>query len=347
VRHAIEAAAYATLVRLNAAHLRMSVIARAGSLPVAEPPSHRWYELMSECFGQDHLLLLEVDPPRNGEWRDTYSQVVPGEKYSTREAEERTIRRLLVAAGTFLVAESTTLGNQIEQWGIAGRNPSLCEELRSLVDRAGAGGLVLFRHAEAGTWRDLLFATTGEPAVVIANPSQDYLAADPAGVVSATNSRHGKSTAFRDRVQALASLGRVRGGLIAAAVVSALVGTGSVILMAPPAPALDVVAYGVTTPPPVGAVPCGPGKKVVFTFTIKASGSGTLHYVWQPDKGLSQQPVRADTITFTGPPQTKNVVYAVPYSQITGPQTGMKVQITSPESFRGASYEPNKTVTCE
>ena len=312
---------------------------------------------MSECFGQDHLLLLERDPPRDGEWRNTYSQVVPnGETYSTREAEEHTIRRLLVAAGAFLVAESTTLGNQIEQWDIPGRNQSLREELRSLVDRAGAGGLVLFRHAEAGTWRDLLFATTSEPTAAIANPSQYYSAADPVGVVN------GKSTAFRDRVQAVASnLGRVRGSIIAAAVVvvSALVGTGSAILMTlpapatppppvtPPAPALDVVAYGVTTPPPGGAVPCGPGKKVVFTFTISASGSGTLDYIWLPDNGLSHQPVRTDTITFDGPPQTKNVVYDVPYSEITGPQTGMKVEIISPESFRGASYEPNKTVICQ
>jgi hypothetical protein len=246
-------------------------------------------------------------------------------------------------------AEYTTLGNQIEQWDIAGRNPSLCEELRSLVDRAGVGGLVLFRHVEAGTWRDLLFVTTSEPAAVVANLSQDYSAADPVGVVSPINSKNKKSTASRDRFHAFASnLGRVRGGIIAAAVVViALVGTGSVILMTLLAPPLDVVAYGVTTPPPVSAVPCGPGKKVVFTFTVSASGSGTLDYIWLPDKDLSHQPVRTDTITFDGPPQTKNIVYNVPYSQITGPQTGMKVEITSPESFRGASYEPNKTVTCQ
>jgi hypothetical protein len=367
VRQAIEAAAYAALVQLNAAHLRVSVIAELRNVPVVEPPSHRWYELMIECFGEDQAVLLEMGSPRNPQRQNIYPQVVVpnGEAYLTRETEERTIRGLFAAAGTFLVAESTTLGNQIEQWDIAGHDPSLCEELCSLADRAGAVGLVLFNHAKAGTWRDLLLATMSEPTAVIASLNKDHSAADPATVALPETAQAAASwwprippaiathlvfnpTGFRDRLQAVASnLGRVRRRVIAAVGVSALVATVSAILMMPPA--LDVVAYGVTTQPRVGTAPCGPGGIVVFTFTVRARGSGTLHYIWRPDKDLSNQPVRNETVNFDGPPQTENLVYVVPHADITGPQTGMTVEITSPESFRGASYAsyvPNTTFTC-
>lgn len=148
-------------------------------------------------------------------------------------------------------------------------------------------------------------------------------------------------TGFRGRVQALTPRCRVRDLVIAAAVVIVVAATAPTIIqkILPSAPtttmpALDVLDYGVTVQSDAGAV--------VFTFTIKARGSGTLHYTWQPDDRLSGQPVRAENMTFTGPTQIKDVVYPVPYTCSRGQrlQGGMKVEITQPESTSGASYAP-------
>lgn len=149
-------------------------------------------------------------------------------------------------------------------------------------------------------------------------------------------------TRFRDRGQTLARTPRrVRGLLIAAAVTVVLAAIAPAMIRniqpSPPTTtnsALDVLGYGVTARTDVGTV--------WFTFTIKARGSGTLHYIWQPDDRLSGQPVRAENLTFTGPIQTTNVFYPVPYTCYRGQrvQGGMKVEITKPESTSGASYVP-------
>lgn len=92
-----------------------------------------------------------------------------------------------------------------------------------------------------------------------------------------------------------------------------------------------------------GTVSCSPTSAARFTFTIRARGSGTIHYTWQPNgAGLSHLPVRNGTVTFTGPTQTENIVYTVPLTGSSGQriQGGMTVWVTAPDSFSGATYVP-------
>jgi len=76
------------------------------------------------------------------------------------------------------------------------------------------------------------------------------------------------------------------------------------------APALVVLDYGVTTLSHVGT--CDPKTPMKFTFTVRARGSGTVDYTWQPDDGLSSQPPVHKTMTFTGAEQTLQDVYTIP-----------------------------------
>lgn len=101
---------------------------------------------------------------------------------------------------------------------------------------------------------------------------------------------------------------------------------------------LDILHYEVSPPSGNGTVACGPGEIARFTFTVIARGSGTLRYVWRPDKDLADLPARNETLTFTGPIQTENVVFTAPYNTDKAQQFGMQVAITEPAAFQGASY---------
>lgn len=148
------------LVPMNSAYLRMTLIAEIldADSPPPEPPSHRWYELMVECFGDN-----EVGHQNSTVWAATGS----GKSHNallaylaalgeTPEREELVIHDLLVAAGGFLVADSITMDDQIERWNLAGRESSLADDLLAAAARAGAVGMDLLEYAESRTWRDLL-----------------------------------------------------------------------------------------------------------------------------------------------------------------------------------------------
>ncbi len=191
VRYALETAVtYTALVPMNALHLRMTLIAEIlDSESPPEPPSHRWSEFMAECFGQNSVGLRN-STVRPSDSRSNSAALVHidfAESYVTNETEDRVIHDLFVAAGTFLVAESTAMDEQIEQWNIAGQDGFLSEELCSIAGQAGAVGFDLLEHAEAGMWRDLLPTTTCEPDTVLTNPEQLHPPSAPAAALSRAN----------------------------------------------------------------------------------------------------------------------------------------------------------------
>ena len=184
VRHALDTAVTDTaLAPMNAVHLRMALIAEIldSEPPPPEPPSHRWYEFMVECFGRN---LRPSDSRSNS---TALVHVDFAESYVTNEAEDRIIQDLLVAAGVFLVAESTAMDEQIEQWNITGRNDFVSEELCAIAGRAGAVGFDLLKHAEARTWRELLSTITPEPDAPITNTEQTHARSAPTAALPRAN----------------------------------------------------------------------------------------------------------------------------------------------------------------
>jgi hypothetical protein len=161
---------------MNAVHLRMTLIAEIlNSEFLPEPPSHRWYEFMVECFGQNSIGLQNsaVWPSDSRSNAAALAHTDFVESYVTNETEDRIIHDLLVAAGAFLVSE----------------------ELCSIAGRAGAVGFDLLEHAEAGTWRDLLSTTTREPDPTIADAEQAHTPSASAASMSCANiSRVGGSS---------------------------------------------------------------------------------------------------------------------------------------------------------
>jgi hypothetical protein len=106
-----------------------------------------------------------------------------------------------------------------------------------------------------------------------------------------------------------------------------------------PASNLRVLDYGVRAQPDVGT--CDPKVPIHFALTVRASGSGTVDYTWQPDKSLASQPVRK-TMTFTADSPIQQVDYTVPRSSGQHIQGGMTVVITAPDSPHsplGATYD--------
>jgi hypothetical protein len=79
-----------------------------------------------------------------------------------------------------------------------------------------------------------------------------------------------------------------------------------------------------------------------FTFTVRALGSGTVDYTWQPDGGLSSQPPVRKTMTFTGAEQTMQDVYTIPRLGVQRHQGGVTVVVTEQGSYLGKTY-----VTCD
>jgi len=191
VRHALDnAVTYTALTPMNAVHLRMTLIAEILDSELSpEPPSHRWYEFMVECFGQNSVGLRNstARPSDSGSNATALVHIDFAESYVTNETEDRVIHDLFVAAGVFLVAESTVMDEQIEQWNIAGRDGFISEELCSIAGRAGVVGFDLLEHAEAGTWRDLLSAITREPDAAIKNAGQTHVPSAPATTLPRAN----------------------------------------------------------------------------------------------------------------------------------------------------------------
>ena len=203
VRHALDTAVtHTALALMNAVHLRMTLIAEIlDSEFLPEPPSHRWYEFMVECFGRNSIGLQNsaVWPSDSRSNAAALAHTDFVESYVTNETEDRIIHDLLVAAGAFLVAESTVMDEKIEQWNIAGRDGFVSEELCSIARRAGAVGFDLLEHAEAGTWRDLLSTTIREPDSTIVDAEQAHTPSASAASMSRANlSRVGRSSDIED-----------------------------------------------------------------------------------------------------------------------------------------------------
>lgn len=199
VRHALDTAVTRTaLAPMNAVHLRMTLIAEILDSDFSpEPPSHRWYEFMAECFGGNSIGLqdLAVWPRDSKSNSAALAHIDFAESYLTNETEDRIIDDLLGAAGAFLVAEFTVMDEQIEQWNIAGRDGSVSEELCSMVGQAGAVGFDLLEHVEARTWRDLLPTTTRESDSTITDAEQAHALSAPATALTRANlSKVGESS---------------------------------------------------------------------------------------------------------------------------------------------------------
>ncbi|QXV63577.1 hypothetical protein CVV72_41190 (plasmid) [Amycolatopsis sp. TNS106] len=73
------------------------------------------------------------------------------------DATERTIRKLLIAAASWLLAEASKHEEQAYFWEtVAETSEEEAEDLQNLIDQATRASCILLDHAEAGTWRSLL-----------------------------------------------------------------------------------------------------------------------------------------------------------------------------------------------
>lgn len=241
--------------------------------------------------------------------------------------------------------------DELDRW-LAEQHRDLVSDLATTLDVEAGLGEVLVRSRYEDFAADLgrsLDVEAGLAAVVRAAPPEEP---------PITNPREGITDVAAPRLRTpsvtsgLRHLAHGRALLAAAAVVIGLVVTIPTVIWnsseiwktpATTAPVvglagLDIQNYGVTPPSGNGTVSCGPGETVTrFVFTVSASGSGTVHYVAQPDKDLSNLPVRTGIITFTGPTRTEKIDLPAPYNTNEVQQLGMRVTITSPEDFRGES----------
>lgn len=206
VRHALEAVVVdSALSAMNAVHLRMTSddeIRRFA--PAPEPPSHRWYEFMTECFGPAEFQSTTV---RSSALRSNF--IAPlgyidfAQSYAANAAEERIIHDLFVAVGAFLVAESTAMDERIEPWNFTSWDNCASERLYSIAEQVGTAGFDLLARAEAGTWRDLLLTTTCEPGISMTNIQKIHKPSAPVADLSAGNTpmvRETSDTENRDYV---------------------------------------------------------------------------------------------------------------------------------------------------
>jgi hypothetical protein len=120
-----------------------------------EPPSRRWQELLGNLFPTAIVVVDSMGSPS----LDLLD--LPGS-----EADERTIRKLLTAAASFLLAESTALEEGVDFWeAVAGPAEPEADELNTLLGRASSASCALLDHAESGSWRALLASHVPRNAV--------------------------------------------------------------------------------------------------------------------------------------------------------------------------------------
>lgn len=131
---------------LDEVRRRLGLMSKSDESSQLEPPSRRWQELLGNLFPTAILVVDSMGSP-SLELVD-----FPG-----TEAEERTIRKLLTAAASFLLAESTALEEGVDFWeAVAGSAEDDFDEMQTLLGRASSASCALLDHAEAGSWRTLL-----------------------------------------------------------------------------------------------------------------------------------------------------------------------------------------------
>jgi hypothetical protein len=96
-----------------------------------------------------------------------------------------------------------------------------------------------------------------------------------------------------------------------------------------------VIGMGVSASPRSGAVSCGSGSTVVFTFEVATRKAGTVHYVLRPEQGMNL-PERSGSLTFSAA-NTDRVRYEMPRTGSPGQQLrgGLIAEVVSPEGDRG------------
>lgn len=132
-----------------------------------EPPSRQWQELLSNLFPTVVLLNPAGSPSPDLVFA------------ASDEAAERTIRKLLTAAASFLLAQSTALEESLDYCrAVELVNEHDGGELQGLLGAAISGSCTLLDAAENGGWRGLLASHLPARAADVDAP--DWVAASPA-----------------------------------------------------------------------------------------------------------------------------------------------------------------------
>ena len=160
---------------LDETHRRLELL-RSPDEPAPPPPSRRWREdLMRDLF-PTATVVVDVNASPSPRWLELHAD----------EAAERTIRRLLTAAASWLLAEASTLEERAHFWGaVAALSEEDADRLDNLLEAVMTAGGVLLEHAEAGRWRSLLARYTPAPAPEPARPYQSVLYVDLGGTGTA------------------------------------------------------------------------------------------------------------------------------------------------------------------
>jgi len=168
VRHALECAVFhPALAPLNDVYGQVAPLADmhlANDVP-ADPPSHRWRELMVDLFGRNAVGTRRSPVgPRGGRPNDvTLAHLAFAESYPMTSQDRRIVHHLLTAAGAFVVNETTVLSQVVDR--LIGSRPEDADEdpiTRSLL-QAGQVGIRLARSAAASTWHLLLWTDVPYP----------------------------------------------------------------------------------------------------------------------------------------------------------------------------------------
>lgn len=138
-----------------------------------ESPSRQWQELLSNLFPT--MVLLNPAGSPSPDLVFTASD----------DATERTVRKLLTAAASFLLAQSTALEENLD----CCRTVDLvteheADELQTLLGAAVSGSCTLLDTAEKGGWRKLLASHLPERSACV--DAQRYVAAPPAKTAART-----------------------------------------------------------------------------------------------------------------------------------------------------------------
>lgn len=156
VRHALEVAVFLpALAPLNEVHARLGAItAITGTLaPPDQPPSHRWALLMTELFGPAvGGRRSPVCPVAGTPNTVTLRHIVFARSHPGTAGDQSVVNDLVAAAGAFVTAEATVLGEVAGHCDL----PDDAVSLEAPLLAAGAVGTALARCAAAGTWRHLL-----------------------------------------------------------------------------------------------------------------------------------------------------------------------------------------------
>lgn len=161
VRHALDVAVtLPALAPMNAVHLRLASMANiiAADFELPEPPTHRWHEFMVELFGRNEVGSRRSPVSRYAGKPNaaTLEYIEFGKSYELDAREYSIVHDLLASAGAFIVAESITLHDIVDQWDLSGRDGFVVAELVRGLQHACQIGVRLSEAAKTGAWLDLL-----------------------------------------------------------------------------------------------------------------------------------------------------------------------------------------------